>query len=132
MRPRLDAEKKMAELVVDVTHLGQRAVIDKIKVVGARRNSVNAVLDYLGLRTPLPFSIDLIPKIESRLRASARFWDYSASFQQTDPTSNRLTLHIMIDEYKPAPPLSRPLSAVEAALLKNCPIGGFASRRICG
>jgi hypothetical protein len=98
-------------------------------VVGARRNSVKEVLDYLGLRTPIPFSIDLIPKIESRLRASARFWDYSASFQHTDRLSNGLTLHIMIDEYKPAPPLSKPLSAVEAALLKKCEwLNGFTAR----
>ena len=112
-----DKAARTAELQVEVLEEGPRGVIDRIELVGNKKNSPEAVLRYLDLKPGMELSSQLVATIEDRLWRAARFLSYKVSLGSPD-AGGRVPLQIQVVEYDEAPPLEQEFSRVEQAMLK--------------
>src|ERR1017187_10383767 len=112
-----DKAARTAELQVEVLEEGPRGGIDRIELVGNKKNSPEAVLRYLDLKPGMELSSQLVATIEDRLWRAARFLSYKVSLGSPD-AGGRVPLQIQVVEYDEAPPLEQEFSRVEQAMLK--------------
>ncbi len=107
-----------ATLQVKILDEGRPAIIDRITVMGIRRNSRKTVLNYLGLKTGMFFTSDLAAAINDRLYQSARFLTNSVQAGPPD-ASGRVKMVVEVVENAEGPPLNDAFKPVEQAMLKT-------------
>lgn len=105
------------DLLITIKDEGPAAVLDEIVVEGLRRDSKHVLLDYLGLKPGIPWTLHQRIQAEQRLWTSARYRDFCLRAQPPADASGRFMLRIELAEYAEASPLSQPLSREEKALL---------------
>ena len=105
-----------AELRVEILEEGPLGVIDRIEVVGNKKNRSEAVLRYLDLKAGMALTGQLVSTVEDRLWRAARFLDYKVSLGSPDSTG-RVPLQIHLVEYDQAPGLEENFSPAEQAML---------------
>jgi hypothetical protein len=108
---------RTAELQVEVLEEGAHAVIERVDIVGNKRNSAESVLRYLDLKPGMELSSELLSRIEDRLWRAARFVSYKVSLGSPS-AGGGVPLQIELAEYDKAPPLERAFSPTERAELK--------------
>ena len=109
---------RTATLQVKIRDEGPPAIIDRINVVGNRRNSRKVLLDYLGLKPEMTFTSDLAAAINDRLYHSARFLTNSVQASPPD-ASGRVQLTVAVIENDETPPLTGKFEPMEQVLLKT-------------
>ena len=112
-----DKATRTARLQVEVLAEGPRSVIERLDVSGNKKNSTEAVLQYLDLKPGTELSSKLIDRIQDRLWRAARFLTNSVSLGAPD-AQGRVTLRIQLVESNEAPPLGQEFSRTEQAMLK--------------
>ena len=112
-----NSEDQTATLQVKILEEGPPATIESIKVTGNRKNSREALLNYLSLKRGMKFTSDLAADINNRLYHSARFLTNSVQAGTPD-SSGRLKLTIEVLENDRSPPLTGKFEPVEKAMLK--------------
>lgn len=113
-----DRAARQATLHIDVSDEGPLATLGDVMVTGNERNSRDAIMAYLALDVAAPLTRELREQTERRLLASGRFlsvrWELGKPEERGDSWRPRLAL----EEYESAPPIDKPLSREETALLK--------------
>ncbi len=109
---------RRATLQVKILDEGPPASIDRINVVGNRKNSRRTVLNYLGLKRGMPFTRDLAAAMNDRLYHSARFMTNSVQAGQPD-ASGRVKLTVAVVENDESPTLTGKFEPMEQVLLKT-------------
>jgi hypothetical protein len=108
----------IATLQVKILNEGPPGILDRIEVVGNKRNSREVLLNYLGLKPKMKFTSEIAADLENRLYHSARFLTNSILVGAPDP-SGHLALIIRVIENDQCPPLNEPLTRVESTMLKT-------------
>jgi len=109
---------RTATLQVKILDEGPPATIDRIKVVGNRKNSRKALLAWLGLKPGMAFTSDRAAAINDRLYHSARFLTNSVQAGPPD-ASGRVNLTVVVVENDESPPLNDKFEPAEQAMLKT-------------
>jgi len=109
---------RTAVLQVKILDEGPSATIDRIKVVGNRKNSRKVMLNYLGLKPGMAFTGDLAATINNRLYHSARFLTNSVQTSLPD-ASGRVKLTVAVVENNESPPLNGKFEPVDQVMLKT-------------
>ncbi|HEV7222027.1 MAG TPA: hypothetical protein VGN42_04950 [Pirellulales bacterium] len=113
-----DRSTMRATLRIEIREEGPMSTLGDIAMEGAERNSREAVVAYLGVDRSTPLTRELRERIERRLLGSGRFtqvrWELGEPRERGAAWRPRLALQ----EYELAPPIDKPLSRDEAALLK--------------
>jgi hypothetical protein len=112
-----NAVARTATLQVRILSEGPPATIGRIEVVGNRRNSRKALLNYLDLKPGMGFTTDLAAAINDRLYHSARVLTNSV-LAGTPDSSGRLKLTLEVVENDECPPLNGEFEPKEKAMLK--------------
>lgn len=107
-----------AELVIDVRDQGPPGVLGSIEVVGLQRNSPEQVLRYLKLAAGQHLDRAALARLQARLYESARFAYIDAQPAAPEAPGGPIKLVLKLIETPDAPPLDRPFSAEEQAILK--------------
>ena len=112
-----NAITRTATLQVKITEEGPSATIGSIAVVGNRKNSREALLNYLGLKPGMKFTSDLAATLNDRLYHSARFLTNSVIAGTPDSSGRmKLTLEVLESDYGPL--LTTQFEPVEKTMLK--------------
>lgn len=112
-----NSEDRTAALQVKILDEGPPATIKNIKVVGNRKNSRKALLNYLNLKKGMKFTSELAADINNRLYHSARFLTNSVQAGSPD-ASGRLKLTIEVLESDDSPPLTGEFKPAAKTMLK--------------
>jgi len=112
-----NAAKRTATLQVKMIFEGPQAVVDSIEVSGNRRNSREQLMDFLKLKSGMPFTAGLVAAINDRIYHSGRFLTNSVVAGPPD-TSGRVKLTLQVVEDDSCPPLNAEFSPVEKTMLK--------------
>jgi len=112
-----NARTRTATLQVRILDEGPPATVNRIRVVGNRRNSRKEILNYLDLKSGIKFTSDLAAAINDRLYHSARFLTNSVTIGVPD-SAGRLTLTINVAENDQCPPLNGAFTPTEQTMLK--------------
>ena len=107
-----------ATLQVKIFDEGPPATIERINVVGNRRNSRKVMLNYLGLKPGMAFTGDLAAAMNNRLYHSARFLTNSVQAGLPD-ASGRVKLTVAVVENNESPPLKDEFEPVDQVMLKT-------------
>ena len=113
-----DSATHTAALIVRLTDEGPEPVVKRIRVIGSKRNSDQAIIDYLGIRLGTHWSGAKAADWRYRLWRSGRFVRANIAATPCDDGADGLTLRIDVVELAVAPPIDEPLSAEETAMLK--------------
>jgi hypothetical protein len=113
-----DNASRKADLQVQVEDEGPRGIIHQIEVVGNKKNSREAILNYLKLKPGIELTTELVPSIQNRLWHAARFLTNSVTLGSPD-ADGRLALRIEVFEHEPAPPLDQDFSPAQQVMLKS-------------
>jgi hypothetical protein len=105
-----------ATLQVKILDEGPPATLSRINVTGNRRNSREALLDYLGLKPGIAFTSDLAAAINDRLYHSARFLTNTVRAGTPD-SAGRLKLTLEVVENDECPPLKGQFDRMEQTVL---------------
>lgn len=110
----LDRRRGEVLLHVAFANEGVRQTAANLKIVGAERNSRQAIVNYLGLLDDATLTAEVRSQIVDTLNDSGRFskvqWYDSVDAAPNEP-------RLELDEYDQATPIDQPLSREEAALL---------------
>jgi parvulin-like peptidyl-prolyl isomerase len=119
-----DSEAGLVDLVVRLSNLGKEgilgATLGTIQVEGAKINSEQETLDYLGLKPGLPLTAALLEDAELKLIESARYLAHRFVVRPRAIASTYdqpIDLLLQVREYPGAPPLKEPLPAISQALV---------------
>ena len=108
-----------ADLVVDVTDPGPRAVLGTLEIVGLSRDAEAALRELCGLAEGRPLDLLALQAMQQKLWDSARFKKHLLAARPAGRDEpGKLTLRIDLEELAAAPPLGGPLSDVEQAMLR--------------
>ncbi len=108
----------MAELVVEVRDFGPPGFLGAVEVVGLQRNSPEQVLRFAELATGQHLDRAGLARLQARLYESARFAFIDAQPLAPEKPGGPIKLSLRLIEMPDAPPLDRPFSAEEQAVLK--------------
>ncbi|HJT34169.1 MAG TPA: hypothetical protein VJ783_19130 [Pirellulales bacterium] len=120
--PKLSLEivpsREAAQLVIEVRDQGPPGFLGSIEVVGLQRNSPEHVLRYLNLAAGQHLDRAELARLQARLYESARFAYIDAQPVAPEAPGGPIKLVLKLIETPDAPPLDRPFSAEEQAMLK--------------
>jgi hypothetical protein len=113
-----DARRGAADAVIHVEHVinQSRNPVRKLTVNGNRKNTVDEILAYAGLKPGMPVGIQELARLRSKLWESGRFRTCDVGcdlFYENGDWS----IKIDVTEDEKAPRLSEPLSASEQSML---------------
>jgi Ankyrin repeats (3 copies)/Sel1 repeat/Ankyrin repeat len=112
-----DKAARTAQLQVEVMTEGPRAVLERIELSGNKKNSRQAVLDYLELKPGTELTGKVLDRVQERLWRAARFLTNGVSLGAPD-ADGKVALQVRLAEYDEAPPLGQEFSPSEQAMLK--------------
>lgn len=113
-----DDVKRTASLVVVVTDLGRRNRIDRIDVIGSKRDSEADVLRYLGIRAGQVATESHCAQWRHKLWLSGRYLEQEVTIEPAKTPAEEISLKIHLVDYPSAPPLGEQLQAEEQLVLK--------------
>lgn len=113
-----NAAARTATLQVKILDEGPPATLDRIEVVGNRKNSREALLNYLGLKPGMTFTSELVAAVNDRLYHSARFLTNSVVVGPPD-ASGRVKLAVAVVENDQGPPLTGKFDPMQQVMLKT-------------
>ena len=113
-----ESKTRTADLVVHLEDEGPKASLDEIEIVGNKRDSNEAILNYLNLNEGALLTRAEQTRIEYELWRSGRFIDYELTPASPDSVDDPVKLQIKVTESPFAPPINQPLSQEEQVLLK--------------
>ena len=111
----IEPEGGIADLVIHVSDLGARAMIQEIRVDGNQRDSTEQLLRYLNVKQGDPIAEQQRVQMEQALWESGRFEKYKILVQ---PDDDGVTLVISVKDAKGIPGLFEPLSREQKTVLK--------------
>lgn len=117
---KVENESAAATLVIAVADRGMPATVGEIKVEGARINSADGALQFLGIRRGMPFDGRLEARLERRLWESGRLISGRLTLAHPVRTERgaQINLTVVLVENPKAPSLATPLEPYEQSLLK--------------
>lgn len=110
----LDRHRGEVLLQIAIAKEGVRQTAANLKIVGAERNSRQAIVNYFGLPDDAALTAEVRSQIADALNDSGRFLKVRW-YDSLDAAP--LELRLELEEYDQAAPLDQPLSREEAALL---------------
>jgi hypothetical protein len=111
-------ERGDAELVVEVEDEGPAGIVGPVEVLGAERQSPDAILRYLELATGQPLNRSRLASLQMRLYESARFVFVAAVPARPAEDGAAMKLRLKLIEVADGPLLGEPFSLEEQALLR--------------
>jgi TPR repeat protein len=103
-RLEMDVASNLAHLHIDLDDVGARGVIEEIAVTGLQKQSLDLLLEWLGLAQGQELQSGLLDRLEKKLKGSGRFLRHTAELEPlVRPGSFRLNL--ALEEFASAPPL---------------------------
>jgi hypothetical protein len=110
-------QTRTADLVVTIEKEGSPVTIGEIDLTGPKKNSREAVLNYVDLKGGMQLTEDLERRVLKKLWDSGRF-THGHSHADTPDSRGRTVLHISVVEVELAPPLNQEFSENEKAALR--------------
>ncbi|HEV7222446.1 MAG TPA: hypothetical protein VGN42_07080 [Pirellulales bacterium] len=117
VQPIVDRERKVVALKIELADEGQPAVLEAITIMGAKKNSEQEILQFLGIERGMRWTKDAWSGAEQQLKQSGRFSKVKVRSPKPKPGRSPW-LWIDLVEYAKAPPLAQPLSREEQALVR--------------
>lgn len=113
-----DDQAHTATLVVKILDEGPQAVIGKIEITGAARDTTAEIIRYLGIAKGQTLTTDFTTRVDAKLRSSGRYITHKVTTEALEGDSRQMTLRLELAELKEAPKLSAPLSPAQQTLVK--------------
>ncbi len=113
-----NSKTRTADLVVHLEDEGPKASLDEIEIIGNKRDSKEAILEYLNLKKGTLLTRAEQTRIEYELWRSGRYSDYELKPVPPESPDDPVKLRIQVTESPFAPPIDKPLSREENVLLK--------------
>jgi hypothetical protein len=119
-----DGKQGVANLHVSILQDMPRAVVADIEVAGLKRDSRDALLGYLKISPGDALTGETLRRLDERLSDSCRYWThkievavpFSPDRYPPQPATSKSKLVLTLEEYEPAPPLSKPLSSIDETM----------------
>jgi hypothetical protein len=112
-----DPRRGVADFVIQIQDEGPKMLIGEIDVLGAKTNSADSIIKFLGAKAGTEVRGDLIPRLNARLRESGRFVKHIVRVVPGNDPSRAL-LEMEVEELEGAPLLDQPLTPLQMTFLK--------------
>lgn len=106
------------DLVVTIEHPGPTGTLGPVEVEGLTRHTPAELLQWLGIKSGQRITPGLIPQLEQRMAASARFLEHRVEPAKLDGDDRQVALRITAREYTNAPPLGAEFSPLQQRFLR--------------
>ncbi len=117
VKPVVQGDK--AILAVDVVAEGRPAEVDRVEVVGNKKNTVTDIVRYLHVEKGTLIDLAQMRLLQQRLWDSGRFMNHAVAAVIDKANPGRCYLHVELDELEESPPLSAPTQRCGAGLFED-------------